>query len=109
MSTSNYSRRLSQDGIRIVIRAAYADASVYRHDRKTGSSPQTYTEHRSSDEVILVLLPTEHTTWGDWACMLEGLMEFMNKWDNVGLSFVANFVGHPFEPLGTGKLFATVP
>ena len=107
MSTTNYSSALSPVGIDIVLRSSYADASICKHDREMGASPRLYQEHRSPDQVVLVLRPTEDMTWGYWASMVDGLSEFMVKWDNVGLAFEARFVGPPWlgYAFGSGLLY----
>ena len=50
-------------------------------------------------------------TRGNWVSMVDGLSEFMVKWDNVGLAFEARFVGPPWSgyAFGSGLWYATGP
>ena len=72
-----------------------------------GPGERLYIEKNSPDRVNLVFHPTIFTAWGDWAATLEGITQFVVRWDNVGLNFEVSFTGYPATLLGTGRLLST--
>ena len=92
---SNYSRRLPEiDVLACLLQAA---TSVIRElnsgfDRVIGENElQT-----SSNAVYLIVHPGSEMTWGMWGTTLQGLTDFVERWEPVDLDFevmVSGIVG----------------